>query len=52
MTTAMRVLLDHGVKEENILLLNVFATPKGEKRFLLMLFTLHAGCTIMYMDVI
>ncbi|XP_068698272.1 uracil phosphoribosyltransferase homolog [Montipora capricornis] len=28
-TAAMRVLLDHGVKEENILLLNVFATPKG-----------------------
>lgn len=28
--TAVRVLLEHGVKEENILLLNVFATPKGE----------------------
>ncbi|XP_078375196.1 uracil phosphoribosyltransferase homolog isoform X2 [Oculina patagonica] len=27
--TAIRVLLEHGVKEENILLLNVFATPKG-----------------------
>jgi len=27
--TAVRVLLEHGVKEENILLLNVFATPKG-----------------------
>jgi len=28
--TAVRVLLEHGVKEENILPLNVFATPKGE----------------------
>ena len=30
MITAIRVLLEHGVKEENILLLNVFATPKGK----------------------
>lgn len=28
--TAIKVLLDHGVKQENILLLNVFATPNGE----------------------
>lgn len=28
--TAIRVLVEHGVKEENILLLNVFATPNGE----------------------
>lgn len=27
--TAIRVLLEHGVKEDKILLLNVFATPKG-----------------------
>lgn len=28
--TAIKVLLDHGVTQENILLLNVFATPNGE----------------------
>lgn len=27
--TAIKVLLEHGVKEKNILLLNVFSTPKG-----------------------
>jgi len=27
--SAITVLLEHGVKEKNILLLNVFATPKG-----------------------
>lgn len=32
--TAIRVLLEHGVKEENILLLNVFATPNGVKLLL------------------
>lgn len=36
--TAVKVLLEHGVKEENILLLNVFATPKGEN----LLFVLQA----------
>ena len=36
MITAIRVLLEHGVKEENILLLNVFATPKGECSFVRM----------------
>ncbi|XP_027044061.1 uracil phosphoribosyltransferase homolog isoform X1 [Pocillopora verrucosa] len=32
--TAIKVLLDHGVKQENILLLNVFATPNGVKQLL------------------
>ena len=30
---AIRVLLEHGVKEENVLLLNVFATPKGKHNY-------------------
>lgn len=33
--TAIKVLLEHGVKEKNILLLNVFATPKGDIDFAL-----------------
>ena len=36
--TAITVLLEHGVKEKNILLLNVFATPKGDIHFGLFVF--------------
>lgn len=32
-TTAINVLFEHGVKEENIIILTLFCTPEGEKKF-------------------